>query len=77
LLRTSVTHHEQLLQYQEREHHLLLGLQECSGALERTMQALMAQNPPVEVPDFIASAAAKYSAIARTMPPVTGNSNDL
>ncbi len=70
LLRISVRHHDQLYQYQQREHQILQALQECSGALEGAVQLLIVQDPPIAIPEFIATAMIKYSAISRAMPPI-------
>ena len=62
-----MAHNEQLVQYQVRELHLLQGLQECSTALEKAVLTLTEQYPPIQVPDDVASAAAKYSGMIRYM----------
>jgi hypothetical protein len=62
----SVRHHEQLFSHQQREQELVLALQECSAALERSIQVIQHPHPRNGsqgiVPSDIMEVAMKYSA---------------
>jgi len=67
LVRMSVRHHEQLFSHQQREQELVLALQECSAALERSIQVIQHPQHPGNgshgmVPSDIMEVAMKYSA---------------
>ena len=59
----SVRHHEQLFSHQQREQQLLLALQECAGALEKSVQVMSQMNggSVAAVPSEIMQVALKYS----------------
>lgn len=63
LVRMSVRHHEQLFSHQQREQQLLLALQECAGALEKSVQVMSQMNggSMSAVPPEIMQVAIKYS----------------
>lgn len=59
----SVRHHEQLFSHQQREQQLLLALQECAFALEKSVTVITQMNGgnATAVPVDIAQVAMKYS----------------
>jgi hypothetical protein len=57
----SVRHHEQLFSHQQREQQLLQALQECSGALERSVGFIQQNCGPNAVPGDIARTSLKFS----------------
>eukprot|EP00428_Durinskia_dybowskii_P083596 CAMPEP_0170424614 /NCGR_PEP_ID=MMETSP0117_2-20130122/37652_1 /TAXON_ID=400756 /ORGANISM="Durinskia baltica, Strain CSIRO CS-38" /LENGTH=246 /DNA_ID=CAMNT_0010683495 /DNA_START=73 /DNA_END=810 /DNA_ORIENTATION=+ len=63
LVRMSVRHHEQLFSHQQREQQLLLALQECAFALEKSVTVItqMSGGNSAAVPADIAQVALKYS----------------
>lgn len=63
LVRMSVRHHEQLFSHQQREQQLLVALQECATALEKSVQVITQLNGGnvTAVPPEIAQVALKYS----------------
>lgn len=63
LVRMSVRHHEQLFSHQQREQQLLVALQECATALEKSVQVITQINGgnAAAVPPEIAQVALKYS----------------
>lgn len=63
LVRMSVRHHEQLFSHQQREQQLLVALQECATALEKSVQVItqMSGGNPAAVPTEIVQVAMKYS----------------
>jgi hypothetical protein len=63
LVRMSVRHHEQLFSHQQREQQLLLALQECAFALEKSVNVInqMSGGNSAAVPADVAQVAMKYS----------------
>lgn len=63
LVRMSVRHHEQLFSHQQREQQLLVALQECATALEKSVLVItqMSGGNPAAVPIEISQVAMKYS----------------
>lgn len=59
----SVRHHEQLFSHQQREQQLLLALQECAFALEKSVTVItqMGGGNAAAVPADVAQVAMKYS----------------
>lgn len=61
LVRMSVRHHEQLFSHQQREQQLLQALQECSQALEKSIEFVSSKLGPQVVPAEISKICLKYS----------------
>lgn len=61
LVRMSVRHHEQLFSHQQREQQLLQALQECSMALERSVEVIQQNLGPQAVPPEVGKACLKFS----------------
>jgi hypothetical protein len=57
----SVRHHEQLFSHQQREQQLLNALQECSQALEKSVEVVKQKCGPAAVPPDIAKTCMKFS----------------
>jgi hypothetical protein len=59
----SVRHHEQLFSHQQREQQLLMALQECAFALEKSVNVItqMSGGNAAAVPADIAQVAMKFS----------------
>lgn len=57
----SVRHHEQLFSHQQREQQLLQALQECSQALEKSIDFVQQKLGPNSVPAEISKICMKYS----------------
>jgi len=61
LVRMSVRHHEQLFSHQQREQQLLQALQECSQALDKSVEFIQSTSHPAAVPLEVFKAYSKYS----------------
>jgi uncharacterized Zn-finger protein len=61
LVRMSVRHHEQLFSHQQREQQLLQALQECSQALEKSVEFIQSTSGPAAVPLEVTKTYLKYS----------------
>jgi uncharacterized Zn-finger protein len=61
LVRMSVRHHEQLFSHQQREQQLLQALQECSQALEKSVEVIQQRCGPSDVPPEVSKTYVKYS----------------
>ncbi len=61
LVRMSVRHHEQLFSHQQREQQLLNALQECSQALEKSVETIRQKCGPNAVPPDISKTCMKFS----------------
>ena len=61
LVRMSVRHHEQLFSHQQREQQLLQALQECSQALERSVDIIQQRCGANALPAEISRTYLKYS----------------
>ncbi len=57
----SVRHHEQLFSHQQREQQLLQALQECSQALEKSVDILQQRCGANAVPVEVSKTLLKYS----------------
>ena len=57
----SVRHHEQLFSHQQREQQLLQALQECSQALEKSIEFCSTKLGPQAMPADISKICMKYS----------------
>lgn len=57
----SVRHHEQLFSHQQREQQLLQALQECSQALEKSVEVIQQRCGPSAVPPDVSKTYVKYS----------------
>lgn len=57
----SVRHHEQLFSHQQREQQLLQALQECSQALEKSVEFIQSTSGPAAVPLEVTKTYLKYS----------------
>lgn len=61
LVRMSVRHHEQLFSHQQREQQLLSALQECSQALEKSVEVIQSKLGSNAIPVDVSKAVMKFS----------------
>ena len=61
MVRQSVRHHEQLLDFNSREQHAIFSLQECSSALEKIIRHISEHKGMEIIPLDVLIIAQKYS----------------